>query len=159
MNKTTPLLQLRLSLLLPLLLLLLPFASNGQDKLEVSIGYQRQQYNALELGINITERSGLDKSRNVHFCGEYLYGSSKPDMFGVKTGFSLVSKVFIISGQAAYHFNKDEEVLLVRPEVGLSLFGFMDLTYGYNLFLHNTNPHMQHSVVSIRVNIPLALYL
>lgn len=141
---------------LPLIIAFVLLLSNVySQEYDYIVGYQRQRYNGVELGIAIAEREdGFKEYKNFHICGEYLFGSSEPSLFGVKTGVDFTYVIFNFSGQAACYFNGKGNAFLLRPEAGFSLFGFADLTYGYNVFLERKNLDMVNNVISLRFKMP-----
>lgn len=130
----------------------------GQE-VDYIIGYQRQHYNVIELGIAIAEREdGLKIYKNIHLCGEFLFEPSEPSLLSIKTGVDFTYAIFNFSGQAAYYFNGNDKAFLLRPELGFSIFGFADLTYGYNVFIKRENLNLVNNVVNLRFKIPFSLY-
>jgi hypothetical protein len=143
--------------LIIIFILLIP--NTYSQEFDYIIGYQRQHYNVVELGVAIAEREdGLKIYKNFHICGELLFGPSEPSLFGIKTGIDFTYVIFNFSGQASYYFNGNDKAFLLRPELGFSIFGFADLTYGYSVFIKRENLNMVNNVISFRFKIPFSLY-
>jgi len=139
--------------------LLLSIEAMGQDNTDIIVGYNNQRYNGLEVGVAHAERDGFYHYNNVHLCGELLFGNAGPSMFGVKAGFDSSFAIFLFSGQAAYYGNSKSSTFLIRPEIGLTVLGFCDLSYGYNLFLAEDSLNIGRNVISFRFKMPLTLMI
>ena len=125
---------------------------------DIILGYQRQKCNVIELGVASSVRNEFTSYRNVHLCGEYLSGNAGPSIFGIKGRVDFSYVIFLFSGQAGYYFNDNGNSFLIRPEVGRTLLGFFDFTYGYNLFLENESLDMGKNVVSLRFKLPTSMW-
>lgn len=126
----------------------------GQDNLDFILGYRKMNYNAIELGIAKSHRNELKTYSNIHLCGELLYRQPDRCLFGIEAGCDLSFVIFTFSGQAACYFNDRDENFMLRPELGFTIFGFADLTYGYNFFMLQETSELSTHVLSIRVKMP-----
>lgn len=128
----------------------------GNSGFDITLGYQFQKYHGLEIGIGHGSRGdelGSLIYRNYHICGEILFNTSQKTVTGFKAGYSWSAVAGTIAGQAIYYTNFSKSSLAIRPEIGLSLAGMIDFTYGYNIFVFDNLKEPGNHVFSARVTI------
>ncbi len=108
-------------------------------------------YGALELGMTLSERKNKRKYANIHTGGEVLFGSS---VNGVKAGFDFAYDAFQFSGNLVEYFKGFEHITVLRPEMGFTLWGYVDLAVGYNVFTQKEDFNLGKYVVTFRIKYP-----
>ena len=141
-------------------LLLLPLASYGQKEgTDFILGFEHQKYTTLQIGLAHAKRTDLIvKYSNIHLCGNLLFGNAGPTAFGINAGGDFSFLIYQAGIQIAGYGNNTGNVVLLRPEIGVTVFGLCDLLYGYNFFLVKENFNISNNTISFRFKIPLALY-
>jgi hypothetical protein len=148
-----------------LVILMLMFLGNkasaqkfGVEGIDFILGYQRQphQVNTLELGIAHGSRGrewGAFFYRNYHLTGELLFKNNQVDVVGIKGGYTI--SAFLLNGtaQVVYYTNGNTSDIAIRPEVGLTLMGAFDITYGYQVFLQSQSLNIGNHVLSVRLTL------
>jgi hypothetical protein len=54
-------------------------------------------------------------------------------IFGAKAGYEVVAGLFGVAADVTYYTDFDKKSLMITPKAGLSVFGFVNLFYGYNI--------------------------
>ena len=139
-----------------LFLFLLSLSSFGQsEEFDFVFGIEQQRYFSLEFGIASVERNSDFTYSDVHLCAEALFAKNERPAFGGKIGFDHSFFALFQAGiQLGGYGNKDAAVFLLRPEVGVTFFGFLDVLLGYNIFMVKENMDMSDLAVALRVKIP-----
>ena len=139
-----------------LFLLLLPLVLLGQsEEFDVVFGIEEQRYLSLELGIASVKRNSDFTYSDVHICAEALFTKDERPAFGGKIGFDRSFFALFQTGiQLGGYGNRDAATILVRPEVGVTFFGFFDVLLGYNVFIVKENMDMSALAVAMRIKIP-----
>lgn len=140
------------------LLLFVSSAMYGQrESVNLILGYQKQHFHTLEVGIAHGVRNQY-LYHNTHLCGELLFRPQQSNVLGIKGGYSSSLLIIQLNAQAIYYteLNSDtrlQSTFALRPELGFTLLGLSEITYGYNLFLANNGLGINNHVLSIRVTL------
>ncbi|NUM31894.1 MAG: hypothetical protein HUU47_06170 [Bacteroidetes bacterium] len=128
----------------------------GNSGWDITLGYQYQKYHGIEIGIGHGSRGdelGSLIYRNYHICSEILLNNPGKNITGFKAGYSWSAVAGTVAGQAVYYTNFSKSSFALRPEIGLSLAGMIDFTYGYNFYLidklNQTGKHVFSAKVTI----------
>lgn len=113
-------------------------------------GYQNFGINGVELGIGKGRRKLLEisKYKNWHVSGLWLF-DQKQNYGGFNVGFTSSGLMFTKSLETMYVTDgKGKNAYIVRPELGLTVLGTINLTYGYNFFLgkNEIDPLSKHTI-------------
>jgi hypothetical protein len=102
----------------------------------IGIGIQKSPY--VELGITrlFITNDGLDGGSNAFYAAVEInrrQDSAEPMFYGFKGGFETSWMLFMAAVELKYasDFN-NQEVFVITPKGGLTLFGVVNLLYGYN---------------------------
>lgn len=140
-----------------------------KDKVEHSLdliaGYQYQKFNAIELGIAFGSRGssyrdpfkGIFYYDNFHICGEILFtrNSITNNICGIKAGYTKTLLIFNATGETIFYTDRKKSAWAVRPEIGLSAGGNLNINYGYNFFISPNKLDMGKHVLSIKLTAPI----
>lgn len=112
--------------------------------LDFIIGSQTSGDNVLELGVAYGQRGDELASlfyTNFHACIETVFKENSQNVYGVKLGFSRTYAIVNFALQGAYFSNFSKgNALLFRPELGITLFGILDLNYVKSFIVNDSNP-------------------
>ena len=114
----------------------------GYTGLDYILGYQYQKHHTLEFGIAYGTRGEELASLfygNIHLCGEVLANGNR-NIYALKSGISATFIFLTVAGQFIYFSDFNKSSFAFRPEIGLSLFGFIDLNVGRNIVFTKDDP-------------------
>jgi hypothetical protein len=77
-------------------------------------------------------------SAGPYFTIDGLIKDREP-IFGPKIGYEVTAGLFGLAADLTYYTDFDKESVMVTPKAGLSLLGFANLFYGYNIPLSDYN--------------------
>lgn len=102
-------------------------------------GYHLQKYHTLELGIAYAARgdelAGVAYG-NFHLTTEMVLRNRERNLYGIKSGFAFAFVFFDLCGQVGYYSDLNGNTCFtIRPEVGLSWLGLVNLNIGKNFNL------------------------
>lgn len=123
----------------------------GYTGIDYIAGYEYQNYHTLELGIAYGTRGdelGSLFYGNVHLCGEVLFNNGS-NIYALKPGISATCAFLTLAGQVIYFTDFDKSTVAFRPEIGLSLLGFIDLNIGRNIVFNQSYPLNVSSTVFV----------
>ncbi len=127
-----------------------------RGKLDFIFGYQRLNNNTFELGIASGHRGYEGYSivySNYHLTTEHNFNADQYTL-GTKVGYKLSILFFDFTGQVIYYTNFDKSNVALRPEIGLTFFGLLDLNYGYNFMTLNKDlNNFSGHIISLRATI------
>ncbi len=113
----------------------------SRGKLDIILGYQRLNNNTFEFGIASGHRGYEGYAivySNYHLTTEHNFNVDQYTL-GTKVGYKLSILFCDFTGQAIYYTDFDKSNLAIRPEIGLTFFGLLDLNYGYNFMTINND--------------------
>ncbi len=130
----------------------------GYKGFDLIAGYQFQKYHTVEFGVgygNRGEEMAAMAYGNIHLTSEFLFRHQENNIYGLKSGFSLAFAFFDCAGQVLYYSDfKGNSCFAIRPEIGLSNMGFIDLNIGRNFVLNGqTNLGLNSYVFILRFTI------
>lgn len=125
----------------------------GNDGIDGIIGYEYQNAHTIELGIakgtRGTDLAGLFYG-NAHLCAEILFNNEANNIYGLKAGVTGVFAFVNAAGQMIYFTNfKGNSSVVLRPELGLSFIGLVDLSIGRNIVIGRNDPMNLNATVFI----------
>lgn len=104
-------------------------------------GYHFQKYHTLEFGIAYATRGEEMAAMaygNIHFTSEIVLRNTEKYLYGLKSGFAFVFTFFNLCGQVGYYSDLNGKTCFtIRPEIGLSWIGLVNLNIGKNFNLTN----------------------
>ncbi len=130
----------------------------GNDGIDGIIGYEYQNAHTIELGIakgtRGTDLAGLFYG-NIHLCGEILFNNKANNIYGLKAGVTGVLAFLNAAGQMIYFTNFDgNSSIVLRPELGLSFIGLVDLSIGRNIVIGRSDPlNLNATVFIVRITL------
>lgn len=154
--------EIKLKALLPLMLLLIAFCSaNGQDTVDIKpferywtkphiipkIGVGAQETAFVEAGIawhKIYVHPLALASAGPYFTIDGLIKDDEP-IIGPKIGYEVTAGLFGLAADMTYYTDFDNESLMLTPRAGVTLLGFANLFYGYNI---NLSPQEPFKIIS-----------
>lgn len=112
----------------------------GFKGFDLIAGYQYQNFHTVEFGVGYGfrgEEMAAMGYGNLHVTGEMVFRNQEKNIYGFKSGFSLALAFFDCAGHFSYYldFNGKSNYIL-RPEIGLSYIGIIDINIGKNFVLN-----------------------
>jgi hypothetical protein len=127
-----------------------------RGKLDFIFGYQRLNNNSFEFGIASGHRGYEGYAivySNYHLTTEHNFNADQYTL-GTKVGYKLSILFCDFTGQAIYYTDFDKSNVAIRPEMGLTFLGLLDLNYGYNFMtINNDLNKFGGHLISLRVTI------
>lgn len=124
-------------------------AGGYNDDIELEVSYLFTSYPATEPGFGAM----LMRVQYIGFGLEYLRIGNK-NVFGTKLSYENSFAIF--SGQIAtdFLFTDDSIQIRILPKIGLSIFGFVTIYYGWNYhLLKESDLITQDHIISLQINI------
>lgn len=116
----------------------------------LNVGYIQQGYNTFEIGVSKGKRElfSITKFQEIHFNTQLLNHLSHRYL-GLNIGISKSGAFFNKALEANWVTNfNGKHSFIFRPEFGFSIFGSLNINYGYNLLFNNDleglNTHILH---------------
>lgn len=126
------------------------YISTGVDYVA---GYNYQKYHTLEAGIALGRRgkttARIHHYNNIRLVPKLLYGENKW-MTGMDIGTAWSTKMINTSLNVASFYDFKKYELALRPELGVSFTGAVDLTYGFNFFFTPNANQLNLHVFTLR---------
>lgn len=127
--------------------------------LSPGISYQRQLMPELNL---MLAKSVIEHGGNAIWgprIGIESNFSKKDLIVGAKLGYELAGMVLCFRGTTISYFNQNKIDLRILPEAGISLFGALNLTYGYNIpLLDYRIPGISNHRIALTANLDFDLW-
>lgn len=127
--------------------------------LSPGISYQRQFMPELNL---MLAKSVIEHGGNAIWGPRIGIESnfSKNDLIvGTKLGYEMAGLIVCFRGNAISYFNQSKIDLRLLPEAGISLFGAVNLTYGYNFpLLDYRIPTISNHRIALTVNLDFEIW-
>jgi hypothetical protein len=129
------------------------FFRDRDADLEIGVNFNFK-LNTVELGLNLL------KDYPGQSCGGLI-----GDAFIISSEIGMKNNEFLYAPQIAYSYNLllingtmslvnynhlNNHSLYLRPQLGGTIFGLVDLVYGYNILLSNRNQEFQGSILTLR---------
>jgi len=120
-------------------------------------GYNFQGQHGLEFGLAKGRRNLLKpfSYTNAHLTGMFIFGHSRNadqgPLIALNAGVTYAKLFTIFNLQTQFLTNIQQGAFVLRPEVGLTLTGLIDLTYGYNLTAPQNRFPISNHVISLRI--------
>jgi hypothetical protein len=120
-------------------------------------GYNFQGQHGLEFGLAKGRRNLLKPFTytNAHLTGMFIFGHSRNanqgPLIALNAGVTYAKLFTIFNLQTQFLTNVQQGAFVLRPEVGLTLTGLIDLTYGYNLTAPQNRFPISNHVISLRI--------
>jgi len=120
-------------------------------------GYNFQGQHGLEFGLAKGRRNLLKPFTytNAHLTGMFIFGHSRNadqgPLIALNAGVTYAKLFTIFNLQTQFLTNIQQGAFVLRPEVGLTLTGLIDLTYGYNLTAPQNRFPISNHVISLRI--------
>ena len=85
---------------------------------------------------------------------ESNFKDGKDFIIAPKIGYEISATIFTIRLSAANYFNNSKSEFRIIPELGISVLGFANLTYGYGIPINKSDIYkLSHHRVSLTINL------
>lgn len=124
--------------------------TNG--KLNYIVGLKNT--NTVELGLARGTRNwGFSLvNSNYHISPEITITPNNSIIIGTKLGFSATYFILNMGTQLIHYTDFQKQDFAIRPEIGPSFFGILDLVYGYNIYVTKKEINsISNHCISLRV--------
>ena len=132
----------------------------------LNVGYAKYGINSFEIGISHGKRNLFSPMKFAERHLNLIYATKYNSNYkGISVGFSKSNALFYkgIEFQYITNFNH-QNTFILRPEIGITFFGSLNLSYGYNFMNHKLENvsanvlHLRFTKQNFRKNIKAKLF-